>query len=117
MSNRNTKSITDEEVLQLLDETVEEDPQFKQATVAFAEKLAGKLFDRGFSLSGIEERLDTIQETLKDHGKRFDTLDRGIQDLRERHELHAGEFRKINSRLDSMDGHLGINTDPQRARR
>ena len=81
---------------------------------AIAEKVGDRLYERGWSTAGIEERLDKIDAKLKDHDRRFDNLDHAISDLRGRHEIHAGEFRKVNKRLDSIDGHLGINTDTRR---
>ena len=82
---------------------------------ALAERLGNKLRDAGFDLSGIEQSLDTIQDTLKNHDRRFDTLDHNFETLGEKLQLHDGEFRKgQRSSRQKIDGHLGINTDTRK---
>ena len=89
----------------------------------FAAKLADAISERldkkyGWRQGHMNDRLDEISEkidrSIEENTRRFDSLDSGIADLRARHELHAGEFRKVNGRLDSIDRHLGINTDTRR---
>ena len=93
-----------------------DNPEFAKKLVdAISEKLDEKF---GWQQGWMSDRLDEISKKLdrsiEENTRRFDSLDSGIADLRERHDLHAGEFRKVKSRLDSIDGHLGINTDTRR---
>ena len=92
----------------------------------FAAKLAGAIAkklneDHGFDLGWLRTDIDDLKDGQKDikatldhHGELLDTMHHNIQDLRGRHDLHGGEFRKVNDRLDKIDGHLGINTDTRK---
>ncbi len=92
------------------------DPEFaKELVDAISEKLDEKF---GWMQGHMNDRLDEISKKLdrsiEENTRRFDSLDSGIADLRAGHELHDGYFRKVNKRLDSIDGHLDINTDTRR---
>ena len=92
------------------------DPEFAKDLVAALSETLDEKF--GFQQGWISDRLGEISKKLdrsiEENTRRFDSLDSGIADLRARHELHRQEFRKVNDRLDKIDGHLGINTDTRR---
>ena len=102
--------------LKVVANIVAKDPEFaKELVDAISEKLDEKF---GWMQGHINDRLNQISKKLdrsiEENTRRFDSLDSGIADLRARHELHDGDFRKVNKRLDSIDGHLDINTDTRR---
>ena len=118
MPDYSTETLSDHD-LSTLAVLMADDPKFAAKLAdAIAERLDEKFGRRQgdifFELEELQKGQKKILNKLEDHDTRFDTLDRSIQDLRERHELHAGDFRKVNKRLDSIDGHLGINTDTRR---
>ena len=79
-------------------------------------KVVAKLMakDPEFAKELVDEISKKLDRSIEENTRRFDSLDSGIADLRARHELHDGYFRKVNKRLDSIDGHLDINTDTRR---
>ena len=95
---------------------VAKDPAFaKELVDAISEKLDEKFgWQQGWMSARLDEISKKLDRSIEENARRFDSLDSGIADLRARHELHAGEFRKVNKRLDSIDGHLGIDTDTRR---
>ncbi len=85
----------------------------------FADKLAGAIAkklneDHGFDLGWLRVDINDLKAGQKGIKATLDTMHHNIQDLRARDELHDGEFRKVNDRLDNIDGHLGINTDTRK---
>ena len=93
----------------------------------FAAKLADAITERldekygwrqGELADGFEklsQKTDQILAKLEDHDMRFDTLDHNFQMLGEKVDLTNSEVRKVNGRIDSIDRHLGINTDTKRS--
>ena len=120
MPDHSIRSLTDDEVLKLLEDRVEDKPEFAAKLAdAIAERLAPKLdekfgFQQGWMTDKLEELSGKIDGMARDNTTRFDTIEDGIRDLRARHELQDGEFRKVNDRLESIDSHLGINTNTRR---
>lgn len=118
MHNLSTETIADHD-LEALADLMADNPEFAtKLAAAIAKKLNEEHgFDLGWLRSDIDDLKDgqkSIKATLGRHGDLLDTMHHNIQDLRERHDLHDGEFRKVNYRLDKIDGHLGINTDPRK---
>lgn len=66
----------------------------------------------------LSEKIDRMDQRMtagfRSVDERFDTLDHNFKTLGEKLQLHDGEFRKVNDRLDKIDGHLGINTDTRK---
>ena len=114
MLNHTTETLGEHD-LEALAALMADNPEFAAKLAdAIAEKLGEKLYGRGWNIAGIEEKLDKVLAKLDDHDNRFDRLDTSIADLRAKDDLIDREVRKVNNRLDSIDGHLGINTDTRR---
>ena len=111
MPNPSTETLSEHD-LKALAVLMTKDPEF-------AAKLAGAIAkklneDHGFDLGWLRVDINDLKDGQKGIKATLDTMHHNIQDLRARHELHDGEFRKVNDRLDRIDGHLGINTDTRK---
>ena len=113
-----TYSITEplsEYDLEALAEIMADNPEvWNKLADAIADKVGDRLYERGWSISGIEERLDKIDSKLTDHDSRFDTLESKFQSFGERQEEFSRVLGKVSGRLNTIDGRLGITTDTRR---
>ena len=81
---------------------------------AVAKRVGEELETRGWDGAGIDEKLDKALAKLDRNGELLETMHGNIQDLRGRHDLLDREIGKVNDRLESIDGHLCIETDKRR---
>ena len=122
MHNLSTETIADHD-LEALADLMAKNPEFASKLAdAVAAKLDEKFgFRQGEMTPGFEalsekmDRLSSKVDTMAENmDRRFDTIDHNFDTLGQKLLLHDGEFRKINGRLDKIDGHLGITTDTRR---
>ena len=115
MRDYSTETLSERD-LKVVAKLVAKDPEFaKELVDAIGVALDEKFgWQQGFISGRFDEISKKLDRSIEENTRRFDSLDSGIADLRARHELHAGEFRKVNDRLDKIDGHLDINTDRRR---
>ena len=82
---------------------------------ALAERLDNKYgWDIGemrVTLEKVSGKLETLSQDSK---RRFDNLDHNFKTFGDKQDLFERELGKINGRINSIDEHLGINTDTRR---
>ena len=122
MSNHSTETMSDHD-LEALAELMAIDPRLAENVAnIIAAKLDEKFgFRQGEMTAGFEalskkvdnvsSKIDTLNENID---RRFNTIDHNFEMLGQGQTLFEGELRKVNDRLDSIDGHLGIETDQRR---
>ncbi len=116
MSDHSTGRLSDDEVLQLLEDRVEENPEFAPKLArAIAKSLDDDFgWQQGYKRDKLEEISSKLDVLSGDSKNRFETLESKFATFGERQDIFSRELGKVNTRLDSIDGHLGINTDTRR---
>lgn len=107
-------TLSDEHIERLADIMANDPTALDRLATKLAEKVGDRLFQAGFDLTGVNEKLDQVIDTQRQQGELLNTMHGNIQNLRGRVDLTNREVRKVNNRIDSIDAHLGINTDSRR---
>ena len=100
MPKRSISSLTDEEVLKLVERRVEEEPELFVAKLAEAlserldEKFGWRQGELADGFESLERKLNTLDQKFDRMGNRLDRLEGNLQTFYERQEVEAQKIEK-----------------------